>query len=57
MATAKKTASANAPKATYIVTSPLEHDLERYEVGAEIELTEDQAEPLLGHTVKPKQAS
>lgn len=58
MATAKKTArGADAPKATYIVTSPLEHDLERYEVGAEIDLTEDQAEPLLGHTVKPKQAS
>jgi len=57
MATAKKTPGADAPKAPYVVTSPLEHDQERYEIGAEIELTDAQAEPLLGHTVKPKKAS
>lgn len=63
MATDRKTtkaaqgSAADAPKATYLVTSPLEHDLELYEIGSEIELTEAEAAPLLEHTVKPKQAS
>lgn len=51
MATAKKTEGA---KASYEVTSPLEHDGDRYEVGSTVELTPAQAEPLLGNTVKPK---
>lgn len=54
MATAKPP---KAEKASYIVTSPLEHDQVFYKPGEEVELTEAQAEPLLGHTVKPKQAS
>lgn len=50
MATAKK---APAAAKTYEVTSPLNHDLVDYEVGSTIELTEAEAAPLLGHTVKP----
>lgn len=57
MATAKKTAAADAAKATYVVISPLEHDQVLYEIGEEVELTDAQAEPLLGHTVRPKKAS
>lgn len=52
MATAKK----DAVKASYEVTSPLEHDLVRYEVGETVELTEAQAAPLLDRAdpvVKP----
>jgi hypothetical protein len=56
MATAKKTAAASGAKATYVVTSPLEHDQVLYEIGEEVDLTEAQAAPLLGHTVKPKRA-
>lgn len=40
----------------YIVKSPLEHDLARFEIGAEIELSEKDAAPLLGHTVELKAA-
>lgn len=36
---------------SYRVISPLNHDNKRYEVGSQVELTVDQAEPLLGHTV------
>ena len=44
---------------TYRVISPLEHGamtpngaiLTRYEIGAEVDLTDAEAEPLLGHTV------
>ncbi len=53
MATANKK---EAPKAVYTVLSPLQHDLEDYAVGGEVELTEAQAAPLLGHTVQPKAA-
>lgn len=54
MATAAKKAGAAAPTtSTYTVISPLEHDLELYAVGKEVELTEAQAAPLLGHTVQP----
>ncbi len=46
-------ADADAAAQRYRVLSPLEHDLERYAVGAEIDLTSAQAGPLLGHTVAP----
>ncbi len=52
MATTKK----EAPKAVYIVLSPLQHDQEDYAEGSEVELTEAQAAPLMPHTVKPKAA-
>lgn len=39
----------------YVVVSRLAHDGTEYEAGAELQLSEPQAEPLLGHTVKPKQ--
>lgn len=55
MATNPKTPKKDeSPKALYVVISALEHDGERYEEGAEIELTETQAKPLLGHTVTAK---
>lgn len=55
MATAKpKAAAADTTVQVYTVTSPLEHDHVRYEIDDEVELTAAQAEPLLGHTVKPK---
>lgn len=41
----------------YRVVSPLDHDQQPYAIGAELELTEVQAEPLLGHTVQPKTGS
>lgn len=41
-----------APKRTYTVTSPLDHDQVRYEVGAEVQLTDAQAAPLLGFAVQ-----
>lgn len=53
MATAKK---ADQAKSTYRVISPLDHDQERYAIGDDVELTEDLAKPLLGHTVVPKNA-
>lgn len=69
MATAK-TPKAEEKKAAYIVTSPLRHGVlvkdddgkdqsveTNYAVGDEIELTNAEAMPLLGHTVKPKKAS
>lgn len=40
----------------YTVKSPLDHDQERFEIGAEIELSEKDAAPLLGHTVELKVA-
>jgi hypothetical protein len=54
MATARKTAAEKAEKATYVVVSPLDHDQVRYALGEEVELTEAEAEPLLGHTVVKK---
>lgn len=39
-----------APK-RYRVVSPLEHDQKRYDIGAPVQLSDDQAKPLLGHTV------
>lgn len=55
MATASKAAQAAAKGTlkTYEVISPLQHDLESYAPGDPIELTDAQAAPLLGHTVKP----
>ncbi len=50
MATAKK---ATAAATTYEVISPLNHNLVDFEVGSVVELTEAEAAPLLGHTVKP----
>lgn len=41
----------DAPTQRYRVLSPLEHDQVRYAVGAEIDLTSAQANPLIGHTV------
>lgn len=43
----------NTRLAFYRVVSPLNHDGERYQVGAEVQLSADQAAPLLGHTVQP----
>lgn len=37
----------NTEKRTYEVLSPVDHDRERYEAGEPIELTEDEAAPLL----------
>lgn len=62
MATAK---TAGAERAVYVVISPLVHGElvdkkvveDRYEPGSEIELTADQAKPLLGHTVRLKDAA
>lgn len=59
MATANPTndaAKGAAEKAAYIVVSPLQHDKKDYLVGDEVKLTEAQAAPLLGHTVKAKTA-
>lgn len=55
MATAKPVKD-SAEKATYVVISPLQHDKKDYQVDDEVELTEAQAEKLLGHTVKAKTA-
>jgi hypothetical protein len=52
MATAKKDKAAQA----YEVVSPLNHDQVDYEVGSTVELTEEQAASLLGHTVKAPDA-
>ena len=57
MATPSKAAQAAAKgtSKTYKVISPLNHDLEDYAPGDQVELTEAEAAPLLGHTVKPAQ--
>jgi hypothetical protein len=34
-------------KSQYIVLSPVDHDMRRFEIGEEIELTEEQARPLM----------
>lgn len=50
---AKKAAKKDAgPVAEFEVISPLTHDGVSYAVGDLVELTEDQAATLLGHTVK-----
>lgn len=46
-----------AGQAVYRVLSPLNHDLRDYPAGSDITLTVDQAAPLLGHTVEPKNAT
>lgn len=54
---------ADAKTASYTVISPLVHGVlvkdkpveTRYEIGETVELTEAEAAPLLGHTVKPAQ--
>lgn len=61
MATASKNKGADAPKAKYLVVSRLVQGVLQgntsvettYEAGEHIELTEAEAEPMLGHTVKP----
>ena len=53
MARTRKAAQADGETKTFDVISPLDHDQERYEPGEQVELTEAQAAPLLGHTVKP----
>ena len=55
MATARsrKAAETDEPKKTFEVISPLHHDQEAYAIGDQVELTEAEAAPLLGHTVKP----
>lgn len=54
MATAPKNAAAKADQAkkSYEVISPLNHDQADYAIGETVELTEAEAESLLGHTVK-----
>jgi hypothetical protein len=42
------------PRLAYRVLSPLDHDGKRRAVGAELQLTQSQAAPLLGHTVELK---
>jgi hypothetical protein len=44
----KPTKKPAGPVTTYTVLSPLEHDQEPYAVGESIELTPEQAAPLLG---------
>lgn len=46
---------ADQPTAVYEVISPLKHDLHVYAIGDQVELTEAEAAPLLGHTVRPGQ--
>lgn len=41
----------------YTVKSPLDHDGKRYAIGQAVELTEEEAESLLGHTVEPAPAA
>ncbi|GCL64322.1 hypothetical protein [Pseudaquabacterium pictum] len=62
MATNRNPASAEQAKtATYNVISPLTHGVlvkdkpveTRYEIGDQVDLTEAEAAPLLGHTVQP----
>lgn len=50
--TATKASKADQARARYEVTSPLDHDQVRYEIGETVELTASQAEPLLGLAVK-----
>ena len=39
-------------KKAYEVISPLQRDGRRYEIGATIQLTDDEAAPLLAHTIR-----
>lgn len=50
--TAGKADAAEPKKTAYIVISPLSHDLVEYAVGDDVDLTEVEAKPLLGHTVR-----
>lgn len=52
----KPASAAKGEKALYTVKSPLEHDGVMYENGDQVELTADQAQPLLGHTVEATKA-
>lgn len=49
---AKATKAAAAATKKYIVISQLEHDGETYGVGEPVEMTEEQAKPLLGNTLQ-----
>lgn len=59
MATSKKAAArADQPTATYTVQSPLDHDNDRYAAGDTVDLTEEQAKPLLElRVIKPGPAA
>lgn len=52
--TPAKQREAAASKRLYMVVSPLRTAEGDYEVGAEVELSEAEAEPLLGHTLQLK---
>lgn len=64
MATRNPTSADQAKTATYNVISPLTHGVmvkdkaveTRYEIGDQVELTEAEAAPLLGHTVEAVKA-
>lgn len=57
MATKKNDgAGSTEAKATYEVVAKLRHDGEDYEAGDTVDLTENQAKLLLGHTVNPEKA-
>lgn len=55
MAKAKTGAAAATKK--YTVISSLEHDGESYGVGDTVEMTPDQAKPLLGNTLEEQAAA
>lgn len=58
MATKKSAAGTQQPTATYVVQSPLDHDNDRYAAGDTVELTEEQAKPLLElRVIKPGPAA
>ncbi|RQO63126.1 hypothetical protein DBR47_00705 [Paucibacter sp. KBW04] len=54
MATKRKEGAASTePRKTYDVVAQLRFDGEDYADGETVDLTESEAKPLLGHTVKP----
>jgi len=57
MATKKRTTAAAGETKLYDVISPLSYDHDDYAVGDQVELTDEQAAPLLGHTVRPTDAA
>lgn len=56
MATSRKAAAQSAATATYLVVSNLDFNGESFTDGDTVDLTEAEAKPLLGHTVKPQKA-
>jgi hypothetical protein len=53
-ASAAEKAAKKATKAMYRVKSPIFHAGERHEIDDEVELTQEQAESLPGHSIEPK---